>query len=90
MTTAVHSPVPDTAALLLEAQQLAPQVIDWRRALHRRPEVAFHEHETARFIRQVLEQIGDLEISRPTETSVMARLLTGSAGADLSGAWNRK
>ena len=84
MTTATHSPALDTAALLLEAQQLAPQVIDWRRALHRRPEVAFHEHETARFIRQVLEQIGDLEISRPTETSVMARLRTGRPGPVLA------
>ena len=61
MTTATSSPALDAAALLLEAQQLAPQVIDWRRALHRHPEVAFQEHETARFIRQVLEQIGDLE-----------------------------
>ena len=83
MTTATHSPALD-AALLLEAQQLAPQVIDWRRALHRRPEVAFHEHETARFIRQVLEQIGALEISRPTETSVMARLRTGRPGPVLA------
>ncbi len=83
MTTASHSPALH-AALLLEAQQLAPQVIDWRRALHRRPEVAFQEHETARFIRQVLEQIGDLEISRPTETSVMARLRTGRPGPVLA------
>jgi amidohydrolase len=80
MTTATPSPALDTATVLLEAQQLAPQVIDWRRALHRRPEVAFQEHETARFIRQVLEQIGGLEISRPTETSVMARLRSGHAG----------
>jgi amidohydrolase len=80
MTTATPSPALDTATVLLEAQQLAPQVIDWRRALHQKPEVAFQEHETARFIRQILEQIGGLEISRPTETSVMARLRSGHAG----------
>ena len=84
MTTATHSPALDAVALLHEAQQLAPQVIDWRRALHQRPEVAFQEHETARFIREVLEQIGDLEISRPTETSVMARLHTGRPGPVLA------
>jgi amidohydrolase len=84
MTTATHSTALNAAALLHEAQQLAPQVIDWRRALHRHPEVAFQEHETARFIRQVLEQIGDLEISRPTETSVMARLRTGRPGPVLA------
>ena len=84
MTTAVPAPAHDAAAVLLEAHQLAPQVIAWRRALHQRPEVAFHEHETARFIQQVLEQIGNLEISRPTATSVMARLRSGRPGPVLA------
>lgn len=78
--TAIPTPTHGAASLLDEARQLAPQVIAWRRTLHQKPEVAFQEHETARFIRAVLEQIGDLEISRPTETSVMARLRTGHAG----------
>lgn len=80
MTTATPPAGLNAETLLQDAHRLAPQVIDWRRALHRRPEVSFREHETSRFIRQVLEQIGDLEISRPTETSVMARLRTGRPG----------
>lgn len=80
MTPTVHPPAIDAAALLHSAGQLAPQVISWRRQLHQKPEVAFHEHETARFIRGVLESIGGLEISRPTDTSVMARLCTGHPG----------
>jgi amidohydrolase len=53
------------------------QVIEWRRHLHRNPEPSFHEHDTARFIAETLASLG-LEVTRPTETSVVARL--GSAG----------
>ena len=80
MTTVNQLSALDAGSLLDNVHELSPRLVEWRRALHRRPEVAFHEHETARFIRQVLEQIGDLAISRPTETSVMARLVTGRPG----------
>jgi len=65
----------DVVALLAQATVLAPQVVAWRRQLHMHPEVAFHEHDTARFIRDTLSAIDGLEISRPTETSVVARLV---------------
>jgi len=68
------------AACLTEAERLAPQVIDWRRHLHQHPEVAFYEHETARFIRDALAAIPGLIVSRPTETSVMARLVGAVPG----------
>lgn len=74
------SPTLDRAALLDEARELAEQVITWRRHLHQRPEVAFHEHETAQFVRETLARIPGLVISRPTETSVMARLVGGTPG----------
>jgi amidohydrolase len=67
-------PEPLHAALLAEAESLWQQVIRWRRHLHQRPEVAFQEHETARFIREVLAGIDGLEVARPTETSVLAVL----------------
>lgn len=74
------APTLDRAQLLLEARTMAPEVIAWRRQLHQRPEVAFHEHETAKFVRDVLTGIPELVITRPTETSVMARLIGATPG----------
>lgn len=71
-------------SLLNDVSELTPQVIVWRRTLHRRPEVAFHEHETARFIRGVLADIPGLIVTRPTETSVMARLMGGAPGKTIA------
>ena len=51
-------------------------VVAWRRHLHRNPEVSFEEHETSAFVADTLEGFG-LEVERPTETSVMARLGSG-------------
>jgi amidohydrolase len=39
--------------------------------------VSFHEHETARFVAETLASFDGLTISRPTPTSVMARLIGG-------------
>lgn len=74
------SPTLDLTTLLDDARAMAPQVIDWRRHLHRHPEVAFHEHQTAQFIHDVLAVIPGLEVTRPTETSVMARLVGAQPG----------
>ena len=60
------------------------RVIEWRRHLHRNPEVSFHEVQTARFVRETLESFGGLEISRPTENSVVARLLGAGPGRTLA------
>jgi amidohydrolase len=48
--------------------------------MHQHPEVAFHEHDTARFIREVLAGIPGLVVSRPTETSAVARLIGARPG----------
>ncbi|HET6547196.1 MAG TPA: hypothetical protein VFG79_01985 [Solirubrobacter sp.] len=34
------------------------QVVDWRRHLHRQPEVSFEEHETSAFVAATLEDVG--------------------------------
>lgn len=59
-------------------------MVGWRRHLHRFPEVSFHEEETARFVRETLESFGGLEISRPTENSVVARLVGAGPGRTLA------
>ena len=49
-------------------------VVEWRRYLHRHPELSFKEEHTAQFIFDKLQSFGNLEVSRPTRTSVVARL----------------
>ncbi len=66
------------------ASNLKEQVISWRRHLHQNPEVSFHEENTAQFIFDTLHSFGNLEISRPTKTSVMARLIGTQPGKTLA------
>ncbi len=51
--------------------QVTPQVVAWRRDLHRHPELGGQEHRTADFIAQRLRELG-LEPKRPTATGVVA------------------
>lgn len=73
-----------TPTLASVADQLRDQVVAWRRHLHRHPELSFHEHETARFVEETVRSFGGLEVSRPTTTSVLARLITGRPGPTLA------
>src|SRR5436190_473884 len=59
---------------MLVTPELEQQAISWRRHLHANPELSFQEHETTRYIEEALAEIGGLEIERPTETGVVARL----------------
>ncbi len=54
---------------------MGDEVIGWRRHLHRNPELSFQEEETSKFVYETLESFGGLELSRPTPTSVVARLV---------------
>jgi amidohydrolase len=54
-------------------------VVAWRRHLHRHPEISFEERETSAWIADKLAGLA-LEVERPTETSVLARLRTGKPG----------
>jgi amidohydrolase len=56
---------------------LIAEAVAWRRHLHRNPELSFEEVETSAFIDELLHSFGGLEVSRPTPTSVVARLLCG-------------
>jgi amidohydrolase len=38
----------------LHLQDVFPQMVHWRRHLHRHPELSFHEHETAKFVCNLL------------------------------------
>jgi len=52
-------------------------MVEWRRHLHMYPELSFEEHETARYISDILAGIPGVEVSRPTPTSVLGVLRCG-------------
>lgn len=60
------------------------EVISWRRYLHQHPELSFEEEKTAQFVYDTLASFGTLELSRPTKTSVMARLIGAQPGKTLA------
>lgn len=59
-------------------------VVEWRRHLHKNPELSFEEVNTSQFIFDTLQSFGGLEITRPTPTSVMARCIGSLPGKTLA------
>ena len=72
VTTSVSSPTDRPTE-----ESVRETVISWRRYLHQNQELSFNEERTAQFVADTLASFGNLEITRPTLTSVVARL-TGS------------
>ncbi|WP_042460305.1 M20 family metallopeptidase [Neobacillus dielmonensis] len=64
--------------------EVKEDVIRWRRYLHQNPELSFQEEQTAQFVYDTLKSFGNLELSRPTKTSVMARLIGDQPGKVLA------
>lgn len=73
-----------TADLMARADQMRDQVISWRRHLHMHPELSFQEQATSQFVFDTLSTMTALELSRPTPTSVVARLRGGSPGRTIA------
>ncbi|MDI4648370.1 amidohydrolase [Cohnella hashimotonis] len=63
---------------------LKEQLVAWRRHLHANPELSFKEVDTARYVEEVLSGIEGLQLSRPTPTSVVARLIGPKPGRTLA------
>jgi amidohydrolase len=66
------------------AAETKEQVIAWRRHLHQNPELSFQEEKTSQYIYDTLQSFGNLEITRPTKTSVVARLIGSQPGKTLA------
>ena len=73
-----------TATLSDLVAGIQAEVVGYRRHLHRNPELSFHEEKTAQFVYETLESFGGLELSRPTETSVVAQLVGDRPGRALA------
>ncbi|SCX73877.1 amidohydrolase [Variovorax sp. EL159] len=67
-----------------QSQRQHAEVVAWRRHLHRHPELSFKEVDTADFLERELAAIEGLEVTRPTSTSLVARLAGGRAGRTLA------
>lgn len=67
-------------ALSTITELVKEDVVRWRRHLHQNPELSFQEEKTAQFVYDTLQSFGSLELSRPTPTSVMARLIGSQPG----------
>ncbi|GGA33660.1 M20 metallopeptidase family protein [Psychrobacillus lasiicapitis] len=67
-------------AVLQQIEDVYQEVIGWRRHLHQHPELSFQEHTTSQYVYDVLESFGGFELSRPTKTSVVARLKGSNPG----------
>ncbi len=63
------------------AETLYPKVKAMREHLHQHPELSYHEFETARFVREKLQEIGITEIQTMAETGVVA-LIRGKQHAE--------
>ncbi|MFC7395475.1 M20 metallopeptidase family protein [Scopulibacillus cellulosilyticus] len=59
-------------------------VIKWRRHFHQNPELSFKEEKTSQFIYDTLQTFENLVITRPTKTSVVARLIGSQPGKVLA------
>jgi amidohydrolase len=62
------------------AAEVRDQVVAWRRYLHQNPELSFQEDKTSQYVYETLESFGNIELSRPTRTSVVARLIGSQPG----------
>lgn len=59
-------------------------IIQWRRHIHANPELSFKEFKTSDFVAQTLKDFGDIEVNRPTKTSVVGILKGGQPGKTIA------
>lgn len=59
---------------------VAPEVIAWRRQIHRQPEIGFEEHKTSALIESVLRDLGIKVVRYPSSTAVVGILKGGKPG----------
>ena len=70
----------NTETLKKEAEELFPQIVEWRRHFHRHAELSFQEFATTAYIEEELSKLEGIEISRPAKTGLVARIRGGKPG----------
>lgn len=69
-----------TNELLQEIEAQQDTVRSYRRYLHQHPELSFKEYKTSQFIYDEMSQLPNVEVTRPTETSVLVKIVGGKPG----------
>jgi amidohydrolase len=64
--------------------EVSAKVTEWRRYLHENPELSFHEEKTSQFVYETLASFGGIELSRPTKTSVVGRIIGRQTGKTIA------
>ncbi|MEA5616755.1 M20 family metallopeptidase [Cronbergia sp. UHCC 0137] len=72
VSTFPHSSSVNLSSVRLEIRKLEPQLIEWRRRIHQRPELGFQEKITAEFITQKLQNWGIEHQTGIAETGIVA------------------
>ncbi|WP_391202385.1 amidohydrolase [Psychrobacillus sp. L4] len=69
---------------VLDFEKVKNDVVKWRRYFHQHPELSYEEINTSQFVYDTLKSFGSIEVTRPTKTSVMGRLIGSSPGKVLA------
>jgi amidohydrolase len=83
------STVPNThsvnlSQIRLDIQALQPQLVEWRRRLHQRPELGFREHLTAQLVAQKLQEWGIEHKIGIAKTGIVAKIESKHPGPVLA------
>ncbi len=73
-----------TGSIETALKEVYSEVINWRRYLHENPELSFHEVQTSQFVFDTLKSFGNIELSRPTKTSVVGLIKGDLPGKTLA------
>lgn len=79
-----HEMITSLSEIDMLVRETTEEVVNWRRHLHAHPEMSFEEVNTSQFVFDLLNSFGGLEVSRPTKTSVVARLNGSRDGPKLA------
>uniref|UniRef100_A0A832H5M1 Amidohydrolase n=1 Tax=Oscillatoriales cyanobacterium SpSt-402 TaxID=2282168 RepID=A0A832H5M1_9CYAN len=70
----------DKSRIRAEIRTLQPQIVEWRRSLHQKPELGFREFLTSDFVAQKLQEWGIPHETGIAETGILATINGASPG----------
>ena len=74
----------DLSRIRSEIQALQPQIVEWRRRFHQKPELGFREHLTAEFIAHCLQEWGIEHQTGVAKTGIVATIPGSQPGPVLA------
>ncbi|PZV10647.1 MAG: amidohydrolase [Leptolyngbya sp.] len=74
LSTPLNALSVNTSCIRAAIQTLQPQIVDWRRRLHQKPELGFQEFLTAEFVSQKLQEWGIEHETGIAKTGILATI----------------